>query len=93
MPSASTRSLGRTRSMSQRTMPSMSWGVRPASAIAASDAWVASVRSLRPESLLKSVQPIPLIAQRSRWWNVSSSRIVHLLSCGPVWTFASAARP
>src|SRR5215217_984718 len=73
MPRASTRSLERTRSMSQRTMPSMSCGVRPASAMAASDAWVASVSSLRPESRLKSLHPIPLIAQRSRCWNVSSS--------------------
>ena len=40
---------GTTVSMSQRTMPSMSSGRRPASAIAASAAWVASVRSLRPE--------------------------------------------
>ena len=40
-------------------MPSMSGGVSPASLIAASAAWVASVRSLRPESREKSVAPIP----------------------------------
>ena len=71
MPRASTRSLVRTASMSQRTMPSMSCGVSPASAIAASDACVASVSTLRPESRLKSVWPMPEIAQRSRWWNPS----------------------
>ena len=49
MPTTSIRSTWRTVSMSQRTMPSMSAGVSPASAIAASAACVASVRSLRPE--------------------------------------------
>ena len=55
--------------MSQRTIPSMSFGVSPASSIAASAAWVASVRSLRPELREKSVAPMPTIAHRSRWWS------------------------
>ena len=53
-------------SMSQRTMPSMSARVRPASAMAASDASQASVSSLRPESFENSVRPMPAMAQRSR---------------------------
>ena len=39
---------------------------RPASSIAASAAWVASVRSLRPDAREKSVAPMPTIAHRSR---------------------------
>ena len=42
MPSDSARSAWLTRSMSQRTTPSMSCTARPASSMAASDAWVAS---------------------------------------------------
>ena len=66
MPRVSARSLGRTVSMSQRTMPSMSRGVSPASSMAARAAWVARVRSLRPELREKSVAPMPAIAHRSR---------------------------
>jgi hypothetical protein len=47
-------------------IPSMSAGWRAASSIAASDAWTASVRSDRPEFREKSVDPIPVIAHRSR---------------------------
>ena len=78
MPSESARSLWRTVSMSQRTMPSMSFGVSPASSMAASAAWVASVRSLRPELREKSVAPMPTIAHRSRWWNSAHQ---HSLPC------------
>ena len=59
--------------MSQRTMPSMSPGTRPASSMAASAACVARVRSLRPDSREKSVAPIPTMAQRSRCENASSA--------------------
>ena len=53
--------------MSQRTMPSTSAAESPASASAASDASVARLSSLRPESREKSVAPIPAMAHRSRW--------------------------
>src|SRR5260370_38268250 len=44
----------------------MSLTGRPASAIAASEACVARVSTLRPEAREKSVAPTPTIAQRSR---------------------------
>ena len=69
MPREWARSLPRTLSMSQRMIPSTSAAVRPASASAASDAWVARLRSVLPEFFEKSVAPMPTMAQRSRWWS------------------------
>lgn len=51
-------------SMVKVVRPSTSAGVKPASASAAVTASAASRNSLRPESLEKSVAPIPAIAAR-----------------------------
>ena len=72
MPRLWARSLPRTLSMSQRTMPSTSAAVRPASASAANDAWVAKLSSLRPDDREKSVAPMPAMAHWSRWeWSLT----------------------